>query len=200
MGFFTLFEIIDLIIIVFALGFIFSGFFKAPPREDYMKDPVAYYMKRKSRWFNWDDFKFATIVVAPAIVLHELGHKFAAMGFGALAEFHAAYLFLGLGILLRLLNFGFIFFVPAYVAWSGAVAPYQASLIAFAGPAVNLALWLGAAAWLRYGKVKSRWIPAVKLTSKINMFLFIFNMIPLKLGALAFDGYHVFSNLIGYIF
>jgi Zn-dependent protease len=181
---FTIAEVIDIVIMSLALGFIFKDVFQIKPSSGY--DPIAYF-KQSS---NQRNFWFAVAVTAPAVILHEFGHKFVAMGFGATATFEAAYMFLGLGVLLKLMNFPFIFFVPAYVAWRGTVTAFQASFIAFAGPLVNLILWLGALAYLTYGKPKH--VQFWSLTSKINMFLFIFNLIPIP----GFDGSHVVMNLL----
>ena len=104
---FTLTEIVDMIAMTAIIGFIFKDTFSAP-KEDY--EPLHYYKQR----FRWDDIRFAIYVVAPAILLHELGHKFTALSFGLHATFQAAYFFLGLGIVLKLLNFPFIFFVIFY--------------------------------------------------------------------------------------
>jgi Zn-dependent protease len=187
---FSLLEILDIVIMSLALGFIFKDVFKRP---SHAYDPVNYYKKK----FNWDDFKFAVMVTAPAVILHEFGHKFTAMAFGATATFNAAYIFLGIGILMKLLNFGFIFFVPAYVAWSGSVTHFQSAGIAFAGPLVNLLIWVAAFFVLKKKKGLTRteshfWV----MTKKINLFLFIFNMIPI----IPFDGGHVFINLFQAIF
>ena len=116
---------------------------------------------------------------------------------GLFATFHAAYTWLGLGVVLKLVGAPFVFFVPAYVAHSAAALPWQSALIAFAGPGVNLILWLGAAYILKKSKNLSHTKSvALHLTSKINMFLFIFNMIPIP----GFDGWHVFSGLLGTLF
>jgi len=188
---FTLSELLDIVVMSLALGFIFKDVFRRKVMVTKEYDPIKAYSSLASNRM-YQNFMFAILVTAPAVILHEFGHKFVAMGFGATATFKAAYMFLGLGIMLKLMNFGFIFFVPAYVAWSGRVTPLQASLIAFAGPFVNLVIWLGAAAWLKYRKVDKKYIQFLVLTKKINMFLFIFNMIPFP----GFDGYHVFMNLI----
>jgi len=187
----SVYEIIDMAIITLALGYIFSGMFETFRRrgmEEY--EPLAH-VKR----FDWQAFKFAVIVTAPAIILHEFGHKFVALAFGATAAFHAAYGWLALGIVLKLLNTGFIFFVPAYVSHSP-VTELQGSMIAFAGPFVNLLLWLLSSALLRTHLIKRKYLPIVFLTSRINMLLFIFNMIPIP----GFDGYWIFKGLASAIF
>jgi Zn-dependent protease len=132
------------------------------------------------------------MVTGPAIILHELAHKIAAMSFGFTATFHAAYFWLILGLVLKFMNFGFIFFVPAYVSISGLMTPLQNMIISGAGPFTNLALWLGSEALLRTNLAKKRKMHVVLyLTSKINMFLFIFNMLPI----LGFDGSKFFSGI-----
>ncbi|MBN2567022.1 M50 family metallopeptidase [Candidatus Woesearchaeota archaeon] len=184
---FSLAETIDLVIMTVFVGFIFSGVFTRPDRREL--DVMAMYRKRR---FDWDGFTTAVIITAPAIILHEMGHKFVAIGFGLNAVFHASYTWLGLGVLLRLLNFGFIFFVPGYVSIPLLGSPLQHAAIAFAGPGINLLIWLIAFAVLKSGVSLSRngrYILTV--TKQINLFLFFFNMIPIP----PFDGFSVFSSL-----
>ncbi|MCK5107843.1 MAG: hypothetical protein KAQ83_03890 [Nanoarchaeota archaeon] len=95
---FNFHEILDIVIMSLAMGFIFKDVFKKP---GHAYDPINYYKKN----FNWDDFKFAVMVTAPAVILHEFGHKFTAIAFGATATFNAAYLFLAIGLVMKLLNF-----------------------------------------------------------------------------------------------
>jgi len=190
MAFLAPVEIFDIIVMSFAVGFIFSGIFKRPAEEEY--DPL----KEHSSRFNWKDLQFAILVAAPGIIFHELGHKIIALSFGLNATFHAAYLWLVIGIFLKLASFPFIFFVPAYVSIYGGATPIVHSLIAFAGPGINLVLWLGALFLMKKKLVKKKYYPAVYLTSRINMFLFIFNMIPFP----PFDGYSVFNGIIQTLF
>lgn len=187
----TPWEIIDIIIMTLFVGFIFRDQFRAPSRISYEDDPVGYHMK-SSMGINWNDFWFAAAITAPAIILHEFGHKFLAMSFGYTATFHAAYFWLATGLVLKLLSFPFIFFVPAYVSYPAMATPIQSAIIAFAGPAVNLILWLGASFVLKKRLVRDKKIiAALVVTTKINMFLFIFNMIPIP----PFDGYHVVEGI-----
>ncbi len=190
MAFFALGEIFDMIVMTLVVGYIFSGLFKKPVEEDY--DPL----KQLKQGFFSDDFKFAVIIAAPAIILHELGHKFVALSFGLEAVFQAAWFFLFLALLMKLMNFGFIFIVPAYVSILGRATPLESSLIAFAGPLVNLTLWLGAALALKKRLFSNKHNAALLLTSKINMFLFVFNMLPIP----GFDGSKVFMGLVQYFF
>ncbi len=193
MVFFTIFEIIDIAIMTFVVGFIFSDTFRKPI-QDY--DPL----KQNYSAFNWTGIRFAIIVTAPAIILHELSHKITALYFGLDATFHAAYFWLVIGLLLKLINFGFIFFVPGYVeigcsSFNCNLTPLMSSFIAFSGPFLNLVLWLGSWLLLRskssFTKARRNYA-VLYLTQQINMFLFIFNMIPLPF----FDGYKVFDGLI----
>ena len=189
---FTLQEFIDLIIMTLVIGFIFSGLFYKP-KEDY--DPLKHSQGFSFGFFHFnfdfDDFKFAALITAPAIILHEMAHKLAAMYFGLQATFHAAYLWLGIGVILKLLSFPFIFFIPGYVSYTSSTLPLNQALIAFVGPGTNLVLWLGS--WFLSTRVKKEsHRMAFMLSSKINMFLFIFNMIPIPF----FDGGHFFFNML----
>ena len=191
MPLFTIREIIDIIIMTAALGYIFMGIFPRQPREF---DIRRYYSR-----FDFEDFKFSIMVTAPAIILHEFGHKFTALYFGLDAIFNAFFPGLLLGIVLKLMNFGFIFFIPGFVSYSALASPLQQVVIAFAGPAVNLVLWLGAWYLLRnHSKAKpvKKYAPLLHLTRQINMLLFFFNMLPIP----PFDGSKVFFNLFQIIF
>src|SRR3989344_5999683 len=171
----TLMELIDIVIMTAVLGYIFMDVLRKPfSPEDYIK----------LRRFDWKSFKFACLATAPAIILHEFGHKIMALSFGLEATFNAAYFWLGLALLLKLAHFPFVFFVPAYVSITGSATNLQYSLVAFAGPFVNLILWIGSLLILKTMKIKQKHIPLLILTSRINMFLFIFNMLPIP----GFDG------------
>lgn len=166
---FQLLELVDVIVMTLAVGFIFKDLFHQ------LEKP----------------FLFSCLVTAPAIILHELGHKFVALGFGLDATFNAAYGWLAIGILLKLLNTGFIFFVPAYVSITGMVTPAQSALVGFAGPAFNLALFATSYLLLQQRKLKTKTFIFLTVTKQINLFLFIFNMLPLPF----FDGFKVYQGL-----
>ncbi len=178
----TLMELFDIIVMTAILGFVFMNFFRRPTPEHYIK----------MKGFDWQSFKFACMVIAPAVILHEFGHKIIALSFGMQAVFNAAYFWLFIALVMRLLRFPFIFFVPAYVSIFGNATSLQYSLVAFAGPFVNLFLWIGSLLALKTMKIKQKYIPLLVLTSRINMFLFIFNMIPIP----GFDGSKVLSGLL----
>ena len=179
---FTLMELVELIVMVLAIGFIFSGFMSIRPK-------TVYDMMHPKR-FNWIDFRFAILVVAPAIVLHELAHKFTAIAFGVSAVFHMSPLGLGIGVLLKLFSSPFIILAPGYVSIPlELVTDLQYRLIAFAGPFMNLCLWIGTKIYLDHAKkMPIKQLAAWALTKKINMILFFFNMIPFGF----FDGAKVF--------
>jgi Zn-dependent protease len=183
MALITLTEILNFAIISAVLGFIFAGLYQSRPKTVY--DRIH---KRK---FSFRDFKFALAVVAPAIVLHELAHKFVAMGFGYTASFELFPFGLLVGVVLKIIGSPLLLVAPGYViigteAFSNGFA-YR--LIAFAGPAVNLILWIGSMFLLKTKIKFTTWQrSALKMSKLLNMLLFFFNMIPFG----PFDGAKVF--------
>jgi Zn-dependent protease len=186
MVFITLNEIIGIIAVTVIVGYILSGYIQRP------KSAFESLYKKPS-FIDWDDLKFSMIISAPAIILHELGHKFVGMAFGLPSIFKAFWGGLGLGVVLKMIGSPFIVLAPAYVQFAQGATPLQHVIIAFAGPGINLILWLGSAAYIKFSKNKHsrNTMIALMLTKKINMILFIFNMIPFP----PLDGYHIFSNL-----
>lgn len=189
---FTIAELFDLIAMTAIVGLIFMNLFRESikPKEH---EPLAYYKTGHS--FDWNSFKFSIMAVAPAIALHELGHKFVAIGYGLQATFHAAYFWLFIGLALSLMNFRFIFFVPAYVAITGEAGPLPYALTSAAGPFMNLLLWIGAVIALKSKKLKKKHFPLIHITKQINMFLFFFNLLPFG----PFDGAKFFGGMIEYL-
>lgn len=182
---FTLVEILEILITVFAVGFIFSGLIKK-------HQSLAGIFTGKI--LNWKNLKYSIIITAPAIILHEFAHKFTAMALGHRAIFHASYWGLGLGVLLRLANVGFVFFVPGYVSIAGASNSAHFGLIAFAGPLINLVLFSCSYLLLKYNKFpKYRGI--LQFTKKINIWLFALNMLPIP----GFDGFKTYSSILSMI-
>ena len=197
---FSLAELLDIVIMSLVIGFIFKDFFMPHRRmtQTARYDPLARYKgqrEKKGSILN-NGFVLAMVLVAPAIILHEFGHKFVAIAFGLQATFNAAYMWLAIGVLLKLMNFGFIFFVPAYVSIGGAgMTPIMHSAVAFAGPAVNLIMFAVVFLLLKnkaFVKRYRKYLHVFVLTYKINLLLFIFNMLPIPM----FDGWHVYSGLI----
>ena len=81
------------------------------------------------------------LAIAPAFVLHEIGHKIVAKYYGCWAEFRADPQGLQTGILISAV-IGIIFMSPGAVMVSGMVYKKQNGHIAIAGPLVNLFLFL----------------------------------------------------------
>jgi len=185
MAFISLAEFSRIVVMTLALGYIFSGF--VPTKRVNVLD---YY--RKSRFsINWEDMKFAIIVTAPAVVLHELGHKFVAMALGYSAEFFTSYLGLALGVFLKVVGSPFIIFIPGYVS-IGEAPILAVGIIALAGPMVNLLLWITATVMVKTMKLGRKTLMILLLTKRINGILFLFNMIPLGI----FDGAKVLQAAI----
>jgi len=187
--FISLMEIVDIVIMTFAIGYIFSDFFKREPLEGY--DPLTYYNKPPF----WENIKHAAMIAAPAVVLHELAHKFIATAFGATATLHAPYTMYAVVILLKMMRFPLLFFVGGYVSHTP-LPLLQSSLVAVAGPLTNLILWLAALAIVKYKLIDRKYYKLIVPMGKLNMFLFIFNMLPLP----GFDGFHFFSSLFRVFF
>lgn len=185
MAFITLSEIFGMIAVSFIIGYILSGYIRKP-----RSSLDLYYGKLKS--FEWEDLKFSTMIAAPAVILHELGHKFVGLGFGLPAVFQAYWGGLGFGVILKLIGSPFIILAPAYVSIPSIATPIQMGFIALAGPLVNLCLWLASDMYLRYHKkpLKKNTIIALTISKKLNLFLFIFNMIPFP----PLDGYKILTG------
>lgn len=188
---FTITEIIYFIVLTVGIGYIFTGYIRKPTSEVYK----AFSFKKYR--FNLQDFLFSILIVAPAIILHELAHKFVAMAYGLQANFYIFWQGLGLGVLLKLIHSPLLIIAPGYVSIVGSPTIAQSTLIAFAGPAVNLILFLGAGYILKHSSKLSRTQAiALYLTKQINLLLFVFNMLPIP----PLDGSKVFGGLIKLIF
>jgi len=179
--FITIGEIISLAIITLVLGYIFA---------DYLSGPRLPWAKPGKRW---KDIRFAALIIAPAVIVHELFHKFVGMSFGFPAIVKVFWGGLGLALALKLLSSPLLIIAPAYVVYPAIATPFQSMLIAFAGPFANLLMWIGATLWLKYGKIRRKTALILALTRKINLFLLVFNMIPVP----PLDGFHVVKGLFG---
>lgn len=189
-------EILDIVVMTIAVGFIFGKSFskaktiKKEGDDDY--DPIeAARNQYEIAGVNLQGILFAMAVAAPAVILHEFGHKFMAMAFGYTATFHASYGGLAIGVLIRLMNLPFIILVPAFVRYS-ATPGFQTALVALAGPLMNFVLMATAFLILKLGNVDKKYFPLLILTMKINMWWGLFNLIPI----LPFDGGHVVRGLM----
>ena len=187
---FTLRELLDLVIMTVAIGYIFSAYVRRDPLEGY--DPIVHYSKNRFV----EDIKQGTLIAAPAIVLHELAHKFVAMAFGATATLHAPLGWYALVVAMRLLNFPLLFFVGGYVTIQTPLPPLESAIVSFAGPLTNLLLYLIITAAIRFGLIHRKYYQIASMSGRLNLFLFIFNMIPLP----GFDGYNFFSKLVQFLF
>jgi Zn-dependent protease len=184
----TITEILYLVITVFVVGYIFSGVIKHPFKK---QDEDAIFNRYK--FFDWEDIKWGIIVAAPAVILHELAHRIAGVAFGLTTYYEIWITGMLIGIGLRAVNSGFMFLAPGYVVILGSATPLQASLTAFAGPFVNLILWLGSYFILKYSKNISHKTQLILImTQQINKWLFIFNMIPLP----PLDGFNTIEPLL----
>lgn len=133
----------------------------------------------------------AGLLTAPAIILHELAHKIAAMSFGLEATLQIPWLWLGIGVSLALFNAPLVFFVPAFVSFTGDVTPLQHLVISLAGPLTNLLLYVLGVIMLRFAITpmsRAVWM----IVRRMNGFLFVFNIIPIP----GFDGYHALSAIL----
>ena len=65
MALITFSELLDLIIMTVAVGFIFMDFFPPPSKKAY--DPL-----QKMSSFNWHALWFAVMITAPSVIFHEL--------------------------------------------------------------------------------------------------------------------------------
>jgi|SRR3989344_9588568 len=178
-------EIFDIVIMTAAVGYIFMDVLRQFKAKDYFQ-----------YGFDWSAFKLACLVTAPALILHELFHKFTAIAFGLSAVFHASYFWLVFGIILKTLHSPFLFFVPAYVSinctdTNCVISPLSSALVAFAGPFANLLLFVVSKLWLQKKRLPMRTRVILHITKQINMFLFVFNMLPFPL----FDGFKVYEGL-----
>jgi len=179
----SLFEILQMAILALALGYIFSGFLPS------MRDPY-----KPKKMFDWEQIKFAAIIATPAVVLHEFGHKFVAMAFGLNATFFVWITGLAIGVILKMVNSPLIFLAPAYVSIPAGATAGQMTLIAFAGPAVNLGLYGLSVYVLKTKKnMSKKQMIGWTVSKKLNIILFFFNMLPVP----PLDGFSVAKGLFG---
>jgi len=175
----TIGEIAGLAIVTIAIGYIFSD--------------IAWASRQTSlslyKSISFADIKFAAAVAAPAVILHELFHKFVAMAFGLPAVFKVWWMGLGIALLLKLVHSPILIIAPGYVVVPSTY-PLQNILIAAAGPFANLSLWLISALLLKQ-RLKRKTEIALLLTKQINKYLFIFNMLPIP----PLDGYNIVSGI-----
>jgi len=120
----------------------------------------------------------SAVTAGVGFLLHELGHKVAAVRFGQRAAFRADYGMLFLAVVTALA--GFLFAAPGAVHHTGRITRRQNGLIALAGPAVNLALAvLFAVLWLGGGAFGTSFVREVgQWGVAVNLALAAFNVLP----------------------
>jgi len=188
--FFTWLEVVYLIVLIVVVGYIFSDIFvkKRLTPDDIIKNKGSV-----NRFFNWQNFKYAVLIAAPGILLHELAHKFVAMGFGLEATFFIWGPGIAFGVVLKLIGSSFLVLAPGYVMIAGAT-PFQSAITSLAGPLMNAVIWISCMLFLKFKqKVSKKVSRGVFFMGKLNMWLFIFNMIPIP----PLDGSKVLFYIIG---
>jgi len=138
--------------------------------------------------FTFERFLLIFLTLGLGFVLHELGHKYVAIKYGAKAEYRAwtTGLFAALA-LAWITNGNFIFAAPGAVYIFGkAVSKEQNGRIALAGATVNLLLaWV----FLVFGIVFPEFALLAGVGVYVNSFLGLFNLIPVP----PLDGSKVYS-------
>lgn len=165
------------------------------------------------------DFWFSILIIAPAIIFHELAHKIVAQSFGMSSTFYAAYNFLVFALVMKLVFPYFVFFVPGYVSSNCveaskycipvagsefAPSPIARAGISIAGPLSNLIIWIIAVILLKiyFSDEKSQnyknrnFLFALIFIKRLNLFLFILNLLPIP----GFDGFNFFSSIFEIFF
>lgn len=181
-------ELFDAVLMCVVLGYIFMDAFRRPIQIS--EDPLEQ-LTLAQPGFDWKALGYAIAAASPAVLLHELGHKIAGMLLGFSTVFHASYWGLGIGVVLKLLNTGLLFFIPGYVSISGNGTALAYALTAFAGPFVNFVLWIGAKTLVQHQKIPRTYLGIAIFTQKINGFLCVFNLLPIP----GFDGFTGYTQL-----
>jgi Zn-dependent protease len=116
------------------------------------------------------------VTVGPGFVFHELSHKFVAQRYGFWAEFRMWMMGLVLALITSLL--GFIFAAPGATYISGQnISQSENGKISIAGPLVNVVI---AALFIPFAFSSNPVLDAIgSIGSYINIFLALFNLIPL---------------------
>lgn len=164
----SLYELFQIAFTIAILGYIFMDYF--PQRKFYI----------------------SALVVAPAIVMHELAHKFFGIYFGFDAVYNVSYFGLAIGVALKILKSPVIFFIPAFVTISGNGESIGGLIIPIVGPLTNLLLFVVADLLYRYKLVEGRYSVAVRASRFINLWLFFLNMLPIP----GTDGSHVYNYIL----
>ncbi len=164
----SLYEFFQILFTIVVLGYIFMDFF--PQKKFYI----------------------SVLVVSPAIVLHELAHKFFGIYFGFDALYNVSYFGLAIGVALKLLKSPLIFFIPAFVTISGNGDSIGGLIIPLVGPLMNLVLFVIADLLCRYKLVDKKLFTVAYASRFINLWLFFLNMLPIP----GTDGSHVYNYIL----
>ncbi|MEM2874272.1 MAG: hypothetical protein QW063_02405 [Candidatus Nanoarchaeia archaeon] len=181
MSMLTAWELVQIIVTIVAVGFIFSGRWHKP-------HPIEYGIGKKETF--WDSLRCGIAIAAPAIIMHEMAHKFLALGYGLSASYAASWWGLSVGIALKFLAPGFIFFIPGYVLVTGTGTALQFGLVALAGPLTNLILF-GLFWFLAAKDVAPEYSVVWQIGKQINLWLFVFNMLPIP----GLDGFKFYTSI-----
>lgn len=121
---------------------------------------------------------FFSITVGTGFVVHELAHKFTAQYFGAISEFRMWTFGLFLALITSL--FGFVFAAPgAAYAYGKRITKRDLGIIALAGPLSNLFLVFFFAILAKVFPLYLGSIKVWEFASFINIWLGMFNLIPI---------------------
>lgn len=127
------------------------------------------------------------IATGTGFIFHELAHKFAAIYYGAKAQFRMWPLGLGLAILMAL-TLGFVFAAPGAVyIWGKNITRKENGIISLAGPFANFVTSIISIIILLF-ITNNFWIILFSTVAYVNAFLGIFNLIPIP----PLDGSKVF--------
>jgi Zn-dependent protease len=118
----------------------------------------------------------SALTVGVGFLVHELAHKYVGQQYGKYAEFHASIPFLILAVFMSF--FGFVFAAPGAVVISGYSTRREMGHIAVAGPLSNIALALLILP-LYFLITTGFWSIVIDYFYSINVWLALFNMIPL---------------------
>lgn len=137
---------------------------------------------------------FALIIIAPAFVFHELGHKFAAQKYGFFAEYRmwtqGLMLALFMAVATTWMGSKFLFIAPGAVYFGtrlGHTSLEKVAKVGLAGPIVNLILFfIFGVLWFSGGGILKS---IGYMGMYVNSFLAVFNLIPFP----PLDGQKIFA-------